>query len=54
MRRALIATFLYSRSVKIAMLPLMILYFGLGYTVILCSYLIIFSVLNGALTEYFS
>ena len=54
MRPALIATFLYSRSVKIAMLPLMILYFGLTYTVVLCFYLLSFSVLNGILTERFS
>ena len=51
MRSALIATFLYSRSVKIALLPLMIHYFGLTYSLVLCFYLIIFSIFNGLLTE---
>ena len=54
MRTALIASFLYSRSVKIALLPLMIHYFGLTYTLVLCFYLIIFSVFNGLLTERLS
>lgn len=51
MRTALIATFLYSRAVKLPLLPLMIHYFGMAYTLILCLYLIIFSILNGILVE---
>lgn len=51
MRTALVATFLYSRAVKIPLLPLMIYYFGPGYTIVLCLYLMIFSVVNGFLTE---
>ena len=51
MRTAFVATFLYSRAVKIPLLPLMIYYFGLSYTIVLCLYLIVFSVINGFLTE---
>jgi len=51
MRTALIATFLYSRAVKLPLLPLMLHYFGLTYTLVLCLYLIIFAVINGILVE---
>jgi uncharacterized membrane protein YraQ (UPF0718 family) len=54
MRTALIASFLYGRSVKLALLPLMIHYFGLLYTFVLVFYLVIFSVFNGLLTERLS
>ena len=51
MRNALIATFLYSRAVKLPLLPLMIYYFGVAYTLILCLYLIGFSVISGIVIE---
>lgn len=51
MRAAFVATFLYSRAVKIPLLPLMIYYFGPSYTIVLCLYLMVFSVVNGFLTE---
>jgi uncharacterized membrane protein YraQ (UPF0718 family) len=51
MRNALIATFLYSRAVKLPLLPLMIYYFGSDYTLVLCLYLVAFSVINGILVE---
>ena len=51
MRTAFVATFLYSRAVKIPLLPLMIYYFGLTYTLVLCLYLIVFSVINGIVVE---
>ena len=51
MRTAFVATFLYSRAVKIPLLPLMIYYFGATYTIVLCLYLMVFSVINGFLTE---
>ncbi len=50
-RNALIATFLYNRSVKIPLLPLLISYFGALYALILLSTTIIVSVIQGALTE---
>jgi uncharacterized membrane protein YraQ (UPF0718 family) len=51
MRDALVAAFLYSRAVKLPLLPLMIHYFGLVYTLILCLYLVVFSMLNGIVVE---
>jgi uncharacterized membrane protein YraQ (UPF0718 family) len=51
MRTGLIATFLYSRAVKLPLLPLMIHYFGISYTLVLCLYLVIFAVINGILVE---
>jgi len=51
MRTAFVATFLYSRAVKIPLLPLMVYYFGLTYTLVLCLYLIVFSVINGIVVE---
>ena len=53
-RKALVAAFLYARAVKLPLLPLMIYYFGVSFTVIICSYLAVFSVINGGLVEYFS
>lgn len=50
MRTSLIASFLYARSVKPQLLPLMIYYFGWIYALVLVVYLIIFSVLNGVVT----
>jgi uncharacterized membrane protein YraQ (UPF0718 family) len=51
MRNALIAVFLYCRAVKLPLLPLMIHYFGVAYTLILCLYLISFSIIIGMLLE---
>ena len=54
MRTALVAVFLYNRGIKLPMLPLMIHYFGLAYTVILSSYLLLFSLLAGLIMERFA
>ena len=51
MRTALIAAFLYSRAVKLPLLPLMLYYFGAAYTIILSFYMILFSAVSGMLTE---
>ena len=51
MRNALIAVFLYCRAVKLPLLPLMIHYFGVAYTLVLCLYLISFSIISGVLIE---
>ena len=51
MRPALMATFLYARSIKLPWLPLMAHYFGMGYMLILTAYIACFSVLNGWLVE---
>jgi len=51
MRPALVAVFLYSRAIKLPLLPLMIHYFGLAYTLLLIAYLLLFSLLNGMAIE---
>ncbi len=50
-RPALIAAFLYARSIKLPWLPLMAHYFGLAYTLVLTAYIALFSLLNGWLVE---
>ena len=53
MKNSLLAVFLYNRNVKIPFIPVMIYYFGLGFTVIMSFYIIAFSILNGVLVEKF-
>ncbi len=53
-RPALIAAFLYARSIKLPWLPLMAHYFGFAYTLILTLYIALFSLLNGWLVERLS
>lgn len=51
MSASLVAVFLYSRAVKLPLLPLLVHYFGIRYTMVLVLYLIIFSLLNGLVME---
>ncbi len=51
MRPALTAVFLYNRGIKLPLLPMFIHYFGLTYTVLLASYMTVFSLLGGLLIE---
>ena len=51
MRTALIAVFLYNRGIKLPLLPLMIHYFGTTYTLVLATYMTLFSLLSGILVE---
>jgi len=53
MRDSFIATFLYNRAVKIPLLPMMIYYFGLPFTLALTFYMILFSIINGILVDKF-
>ena len=53
MRDGFVVTFLYNRAVKISLLPMMIYYFGLKFTVVLTGYMILFSVINGVFVEKF-
>ncbi len=53
MQNKYIATFLYNRSVKIPLVPMMIYYFGLSFTIIFNIYIIIFSIINGLLVNLF-
>jgi len=50
-RDGLIATFIYNRAIKLPLLPLLIMYFGLAYTSILTVVVIIASFFQGYLTE---
>ncbi|KPJ68885.1 permease [candidate division WOR-1 bacterium DG_54_3] len=51
MRKGLVAAFLYNRSVKIPLLPVMIYYFGLTFAVVLLFYMVIASVVEGKIVE---
>jgi len=51
MRTSLVAVLLYSRAVKLPLLPLLVHYFGLNYTLVLVLYLIGFSVISGLIME---
>lgn len=51
MRTALIAVFLYNRGIKLPLLPLMIHYFGITFTLVLAIYMTLFSLLSGVLVE---
>ena len=51
MRVGLIATFLYNRAIKIPLLPLLIVYFGLKYSIVLLIMMVIFSILQGLTIE---
>lgn len=50
-KSGLIATFLYNRAVKIPLLPLLIFYFGIIYSLVLMFVMIIVSVLQGIIIE---
>lgn len=51
MRTSLVAVFLYNRAVKFPLLPLMVHYFGVRYTLVLSLYLIGFSIISGLIME---
>ena len=51
MRIGLIAAFIYSRAIKIPLLPLMIYYFGFMFVVLLTIYMIIAAVIQGKIID---
>ncbi|MCD6284032.1 hypothetical protein J7J12_02130 [bacterium] len=51
MKNSLMACFLYSRAVKIFLMPMMIYYFGIKFTFVFTIYLILFSIINGVLVD---
>ena len=51
MRRALVAVFLYARAVKLPLLPIMVHYFGVAYTVTLTACMLGYAVASGILVE---
>jgi uncharacterized membrane protein YraQ (UPF0718 family) len=54
MKNSLIAVMLYNRNVKIPFILVMIYYFGLEFTIIISFLIIIFSLPNAWLVDYFS
>lgn len=46
-----VATFLYNRAIKIPLIPMIIFYFGVKFTIILTIVMIIFSVIQGMIIE---
>jgi uncharacterized membrane protein YraQ (UPF0718 family) len=50
-KNSFIATFLYNRAIKPALLPLIIFYFGLAFTIVLTIVMIIASVFQGLIVE---
>ncbi len=50
-RKGLISAFLYNRAIKIPLLPMIILYFGLTYTIILTVVMIFMSIIQGLIIE---
>ena len=53
-RDGFIAAFLYNRVVKIPLIPIMILYFGMKIVVVLTVFILIFSFIDGFLVEKLS
>ena len=51
MRTALIAVFLYSRGVKLPLMPMLTHYFGLSFTLLLAAYLTLFSLASGLIMQ---
>jgi len=51
MKIGLIAVFLYSRAIKIPLLPLLVYYFGIAFVVILTGYMIIASIIQGHIIQ---
>lgn len=51
MKTRLIAAFIYNRAIKPALLPLMILYFGVAYTAVLTVVMILLSIPHGMIVE---
>jgi uncharacterized membrane protein YraQ (UPF0718 family) len=51
LKQGLMATFLYARAVKPALMPLMIYYFGLTFTIILTIVMIVFSIIQGEILQ---
>ena len=54
MSNKLIAIFIYNRSIKLHLLPVMILYFGLTFTMVLSLLTILFSLVIGYLVQLFT
>lgn len=54
LKNGLLATFMYTRSIKIPFIPIMIDYFGVLFTIILFIYILIGGLLQGILIDFLS
>ncbi|MFW6014534.1 MAG: hypothetical protein ACOCQG_05135 [Candidatus Nanoarchaeia archaeon] len=52
MRDSLIVTFLYNRNLQLAFLPVMVLYFGMGFTIVFSIFIFVFAILSGLAIEF--
>ena len=50
-KNGLLAAFLYNRAIKPALLPIMIFYFGIKFTIILTFVMIFFSIIQGIIID---
>jgi len=48
-----LASFLYARGIKLTLLPMLVSYFGLKFTIILTIYMLVFSYIQGILVDMF-
>lgn len=46
-----VASFLYARGIKLTLLPILVSYFGLKFTIILTVYMLVFSYMQGILID---
>jgi len=53
LKDGLIVTFLYSRAIKLPLLPLMIDIFGITYTIVINMYIIVFSIIQGKIMDQY-
>lgn len=54
MKNGLIAIFLYNRAIKLPLLPMLIYYFGLTFSLVLLGTMILASIVQGFIIEYFT
>lgn len=50
-RNGLIVTFFYARAIKLPWLPMMISYFGMGFTLFLTFYILLAALIQGIITD---
>jgi uncharacterized membrane protein YraQ (UPF0718 family) len=46
-----VASFLYARGIKLTLMPILVSYFGLKFTIILTVYMLVFSYIQGILVD---
>ena len=54
LKNSLLATFMYTRAIKVPFIPIMIDYFGVVFTIVLFIYILIGGILQGLLIEALS